>query len=74
MLKLMELSTSLFEPESLTLRNPERWGDAIKNFLQITQTATSEELRKVRDTHRQARASLTYQGRFSPGVTWRPVS
>lgn len=64
MLKLMELSTSLFDPESLTLRNPERWGGAIKNFLQITQTATSEDLRKVRDIYRQARASLTYQRTF----------
>lgn len=74
MLKLMELSTSLMNPESLTLRNPERWGAAIKSFLQVTQTATSEELRKVRDVNRESESVLTCEGRFFAGVARRPVS
>ena len=46
-LRLMELGTYLADPKTLKLQHPEHWDDAIKDFLLLTQTGTSAELRKV---------------------------
>lgn len=48
MVRLMERATSLLDPTSLELRNPERWKEPIKSFLQRTVNSNSAELLKVR--------------------------
>jgi len=46
-IRLIERTTSLLDPTSLELRNPERWKEPIKSFLQKTVNSNSAELLKV---------------------------
>ena len=48
MIRLMELGTSLKDPDTLKLEHPEHWDKEIKLFVQATETTSIEELRKVR--------------------------
>lgn len=47
MVQLMELSTSISNPESLCLQNPEKWDQGIKIFLEKTAISSREDLEKV---------------------------
>jgi len=44
----MERATNLLDPTLLELRNPKRWKELIKSFLQKTISLNSAELLKVR--------------------------
>ena len=45
--RLLERSTSLQNPDSLDLENPGKWDDAIKSFIQETASSSAEVLQKV---------------------------
>ena len=47
MVKLMEPDTSLANPDTLELQNPDEWDSAIKDFLGKTAKSPGKELRKV---------------------------
>ena len=47
MIRLMELSTALIAPDHLELKNPEKWKDEIKSFLQKTKECSGETLQRV---------------------------
>lgn len=48
MIRLMERSTSLEDPDSIELRSPELWDQQIKDFLKETSNSSGETLQKVR--------------------------
>lgn len=43
----MELGTYLADSKTLKLQHPEHWDDAIRDFVQLTHSGTSADLRKV---------------------------
>lgn len=47
MIRLMEFKTSLQNPNSLVLQQPEKWNGDIKEFLIKTDSSSSEDLEKV---------------------------
>jgi len=49
MMELMEPDTSMLFPETITLKDPEKWPDqtGIKAFLAATETASLNSLRSV---------------------------
>ncbi len=47
MIRLMERSTSLEDPDSVELRNPELWDQQIRDFLKETSNSSGETLQKV---------------------------
>ena len=47
MMQLMELGTSLQNPESLILQHPEKWDQGIRRFLERTALSSCEDLEKV---------------------------
>jgi hypothetical protein len=52
MVELMEPTTYILDPYSTELRNPEKWRDGIKNFLNATQKLPLEQLKYVRVPYR----------------------
>ena len=47
MFQLMELHTSLQDPNTVELQQPEKWDPEIKNFLSDTAESSGQELQKV---------------------------
>ena len=47
MIRLMEPSTSMLDPETLSLSKPDLWDDRVKGFLAKTSSASGDVLRKV---------------------------
>ncbi len=49
MMELMEPDTSMLSPETITLKEPEKWPEqtGIKAFLAVTETASLSSLRSV---------------------------
>jgi len=47
MIQLMEIGTSLKDPQTLELQDPGRWDENIKIFLRNTAVLEGKELRKV---------------------------
>ena len=47
MIRFMEPGTNLIDPDSRELRDPDRWDETTKRFLERTDHSSSDELLKV---------------------------
>ena len=77
MVRLMELGTSLMDPQSLELKHPDRWDGATRTFLAKTEHSSADDLLKVANLQGLASAvadtaRMTFSRKVRERIASRP--